>query len=897
MRIRKDEMGIWRSLQSWLSWLPWYRRQARDADLERELRDHLELEADEHRAAGLPPQQAAYAAHRALGNTLKIEEDVRATWGFQWLETLVQDVRYGLRQLRRNPGFTAVAVLTLALGIGATTAIFSVVNGVILRPLPFPNPSRLMILQESLPAIPERFDSYPNFRDWERRQRSFSGLGFYRYDRFNLSGPSGAEVVSARIVSPSFFAVLGVAPFRGREFTASDNHLGAAPTAVLSYNFWQRRYGGNPDIVGKSLVMDDRDYQVIGVLPKAFSSLETADVYVPAGIYNASWKTRRDARFGSQVVGRLKPGVSLSRAQADMTAIARWLAQQYPETDSGVGVTVQPLVDYIVTDVRAILYLLLGAVCLVLLIACINMANLLLSRGAVREKEMAIRVALGARAGRVIRQLLTEGVLLAFVGGCLGILLAFLATRGILSYVPGELPRAQDVGLDFGVLLFTVAVSVTAGLLFALAPAFRSARTNFVGSLQERAWGLTGRWHGLQNGLVVAEVGLALVLMIGAGLTLRTVLHLDGAPTGFRTSGAVVFGLSLPPAHYRAPAANRQFYRELTDRLSQLPGVKVVGTVWDMPMLSGAEFVFYRQGKTKPQLQDMPLAIPYFTSPGYLRAMGISLLRGRFFTDKDTLQSQPVVVIDSALAHEFFPGQDPIGQQIVVPIKNTEVPREIVGVVHHVKQFGPAGLKNWKVNDAFYIPIAQVPDQFYRSVKVLNLTLVVRTSVGEQSMAASVRGVVQGIESGAAVSGVYTIGDLLRLSLAAQRFTALLFGIFAALALTLAAIGTYGVISYWVARRTHEIGIRMALGAQRRDVMRLVIGQGALLVGIGILIGIGAAFGLTRLMAGLLYGVKPEDPATFIAVAVLLLLVALAACYIPARRAMKVDPVVALRYE
>jgi putative ABC transport system permease protein len=881
----------------WIRLRSLFHRRAVENELDDELRFHFDQQVEKFVESGLPLAEARRRARLTIGGHDQIKEEYRDSSGVRFLETLWQDLCYGLRMLRKSPGFTAVAVLTLALGIGATTAIFSVVNGVILRPLPFPNPSRLMILQESLPAIPEMFDSYLNFRDWERQQHSFSGLGFYRYDRFNLSWSSGAEVVSARIVSPSFFAVLGVAPFRGREFTTSDNHLGAAPTAVLGYNFWQRRYGGNPDLVGKSLVMDDRDYQVIGVLPKAFSSLEAADVYVPAGIYNASWKTRRDARFGSQVVGRLKPGVSLSRAQADMTTIARSLAQQYPETDAGVGVTVQPLVDYIVKDVRAILYLLLGAVCLVLLIACINMANLLLSRGAVREKEMAIRAALGARPGRVIRQLLTEGVLLAVLGGGLGILLAFLATRGLLAYVPGELPRAQDVGLDLGVLLFTVAVSVTAGLLFALAPAFRSAQTDFVGSLREGGRGSTGRWHGLQNSLVVAEVGLALVLMIGAGLTLRTVLHLDDAPTGFRTSGALVFGLSLPPAHYHAPAANRQFYRELTDRLSHLPGVKAVGTVWDMPMLSGAEFVFYRQGKTKPQLQDMPLAIPYFTSPGYLRAMGIGLLRGRFFTDKDTLQSQPVVVIDSALAHEFFPGQDPIGQQIVVPIKDTEVPREIVGVVHHVKQFGPAGLKNWKVNDAFYIPMAQVPDQFYRSVEVLNLTLVVRTSVSAQSMAASVRGVVQGIESGAAVSRLYTIGDLLRLSLAAQRFTALLFGIFAALALALAAIGTYGVISYWVARRTHEIGIRMALGAQRRDVMRLVIGQGALLVGIGILIGIGAALGLTRLMAGLLYGVKPTDPLTFAAVVILLLGVALAACYVPARHAMKVDPMVALRHE
>jgi predicted permease len=813
------------------------------------------------------------------------------------MKILLHDIRYGLRMLGKNPGFTAIAIITLALGIGSTTAIFSVVNGVLLRPLPYPNPSRLMILYENSPKFQEMSVSYLNFLDWQRQQRSFSNLAIYRQDSFNLSGRSGAEVVSTRMVSPGFFNILGIPPLLGREFMLQDDHFGAAPTAILDYSFWQRRYGGDPNVVGRSITMNDQKYDVIGVLPKGLWFFDRQDVYVPIGIYDRTWTKDRDERWGSRVIGRLRPGVAEGQARADMTDIARRLEREYPKADAGAGITVMPLGHYVVEDVRATLYLLLGAVCFVLLIACVNVANLLLSRSASREREMSIRAALGARRGRVIRQLLTESVLLALLGGALGILIAVWGTHGLLSYVPRELPRGENVGLDFGVLIFVVAVSVITGLLFGLAPAFRSAQTDLVGSLQEGSRGSTGRRHRLQNGLVVAEVGLALVLLIGSGLTLRTIVRLNHVNTGFDTHSALVFDVSLPPARYQPGPANRTFYKELTQRLRDLPGVRAVGTTWDLPMRDDSEYWFYVAGRPKPPQQDMPMAMLYMTSPGYLRAMGISLLRGRFFSDQDTVNSQRVLVIDGALARKFFPHQDPLGQHITIPFPGFEAAWTVVGVVHHIEHFGPAEPRNWKVNQAIYVPVEQMPDQFYKAIGVANFTLIVRTSVGPESITSSIKRVVHSIDGGVAVNDVQTLNELERTSLAAQRFTALLLGVFAALALLLAAVGIYGVISYAVTRRTHEIGIRMALGAQRRSVLMWIMRQGMTLAIGGLAAGMLVAIFATQLLASMLYGVSTTDALTFVAVSLVLVSVAFFACYIPARRATKIDPVVALRYE
>jgi len=812
------------------------------------------------------------------------------------VDTLIQDLRFGLRTLAKHPGFTIVAIITLALGIGATTAMFSVVDGVLLAPLPYPNPNRVMILFETSSSFNEMSVSYPNFLDWQRQSRSFSGLAAYRDDSFNFAAPGGAERASARMVSDNFFKVLGVFPALGRGFTPQDNRFGAAPTAILSYNFWQRQFGGKPGVLGRTITMDDQNYTVIGVLSKDFWFLDRRDVYVPIGIYHKLWSQNRQSRSNTRVVGRLKPGVTVGQAQAEMTGIAERLRQEYPKDNAGVGINVKPIGSYIVENVRGTLWLLLGAVCFVLLIACVNVANLLLSRAAVREKELAIRAALGASWRRVVRQLLTESILLGLLGGGLGILLAFTGTRLLLTSVPGELPRSQNVGLDLRVLLFVVAVSVITGVIFGLAPALRSAKPDLQDALKEGSRGSTGGRHRLQRGLVVAEVGLALVLLAGAGLALESILWLNGVNTGFNPNHVLIFDVYLPPARYSGATSTLGFYHQLLNRLRNLPGVEAAAAADDIPMTGDSEIFYYVAGRPKPEPQNMPWAMLYLTTPGYLRAMDISLLRGRFFTDQDNLSSHPVVVIDENMARSMFPHQDPIGQHIIIPFKGLEEPREIVGIARHIKHNGPAE-RNWKIQNAFYMPIAQIPDPLYRVVGTFNATLVVRTSVDPQSIVASVKRTVEAVDSGVAVSGVRTMNELERTSLAAQRFTMILMAIFAVLALALAAIGIYGVISYHVAQRTHEIGIRMALGARQRDVLFWVVRQGMTLALGGVAAGVVAALALTRLMASMLYGVKPSDPATFVAVSLILAGVALLATYIPARRATKVDPMVALRYE
>ena len=812
--------------------------------------------------------------------------------------TLLNDLRYGWRQLAKHPGFTAVAIITLALGIGATTAIFSVVNGVLLKPLPYPNPGRVMILHGVTRKFSSMSVSYPNFLDWQRMNRSFTDLAAYRWDSFNLAVPTGAEVVSARMVSAGFFHILGVPPMLGRGFSASDDHLGAARTMVLTYNFWQKHFGGKSSVIGKPVTLGGTSYEVIGVLPKSFWFLGANDVFVPIGVYDRLWTHHRDMNPGLRVVGRLKTGITQGQAQADMTAVAARLARQYPKEDAGVGIGMSTVLGQSVGDARGTLWLLLGAVCFVLLIACVNVANLLLSRGASRQREMATRAALGANARRVVRQLLTESILLGLLGGGLGVLLASLGTKLLLSYVPGDLPRSEGVGVDFRVLLFVVAVSVITGVIFGLAPALRSAKPDLQNALKEGSRGSTGGHHRLQRVLVIAEVGLALVLLIGAGLTLKSIWYLDSVNTGFNPDHALSFAVSLPPARYAGANNNRTFYKDLLVRLRALPGVAAAGATDDMPMSgSDSEIFFYVEGRPKPETQYLPDTMMYLVTPGYIRAMGISLLRGRFFTDQDDLSSQPVVVIDDVFARAMFPNQNPIGQHIIIPFPGVDAPREIVGMVHHIKHFGPAGLKGWQVQNDLYMPVVQIPDAFYKSLGVLNLTLVVRTAVDPRSMTTAVTRAVHSIDNGVAVNAVQTVDEMERASLAAQRFTMILMGIFAALALVLAAIGIYGVISYSVSRRTHEIGIRMALGAERRDVLLWVTRQGMTLALCGVGAGVIAGLALTRLMSSLLYGVRPADPATFVVVSLVLTGVALVACYVPARRATKIDPMEALRYE
>lgn len=880
-----------------------FRRTRVEQELTEELRFHLEKLIDENVVKGVSTEEAQRAALRELGHVEQIKEECRDMRRVNFVEDILRDLGFGLRQLRRNRGFTVVAVITLALGIGATTAMFSVVNGVLLKPLPYSNPNRVMLLYSATRTFSVSSVSYPDFLDWQRMNRSFTALAGCRWESFNLAVPSGAEVVSAVMVSADFFKILGIPPMLGRGFSASEDHLGAAPTAVLSYNFWQNHFGGRKSIIGEPITMGGQSYTVIGVLPKSFWFFAQAhdEVFVPIGIYKRDWTNLRRAHPGMLVVGRLKPGITESQAQADMNTVAERLAQEYPKDDAGYSISMARVSEWSVKDsTGGTLWLLLSAVCFVLLIACVNVASLLLSRAAVRQKEIAIRAAIGAGVTRVVRQLLTESVLLSLLGCGLGILFAWAGMKFLLADLPADLPRSQNIGMDPRVLLFAVGLSLITGVLFGLAPALRSARPDVQETLKEGGRGSAGGGNRLQRGLVTAEVALSLVLLIAAGLTLKSIWYLDSVNLGFNPNHLLSFEVSLPSPRYLDPNNAQSFYKELLARLRALPGVEAAGATDLMP-LSGNdhEKEFYIAGRPKPQRKTAtPDAFFYMTTPGYLHAMGISVLRGRYFTDQDTLKSQPVVVIDRAFARTYFPHQDPIGRDIILPDQGFDTPREIVGVVDHVKTFGPAGLKNWKVQSQLYFPIAQIPDQFYKSANmVLNLTLVVRTSIDPRGMIATVTGALHSIDNGVAVNAMQTVDEMERLSVASQRFTMILMALFAALALVLAAIGIYGVISYAVSQRTHEVGIRMALGAQKVDVLRLVLGQGIRLSLIGVGIGIFAAFGLTRLLSTLLYGVKATDPLTFITVALILLGVALLACYIPARRATKVDPMVALRYE
>jgi predicted permease len=893
-------MPMRRRFESWLSWFPWYRRQARDADLARELQAHLELEAEEQQAMGLSPDEAGHAAHRALGNMLRIEEDVRAAWGLRWMEILLQDLRYGLRMVAKSPGFTAIAVLTLALGIGANTAIFSVVNGVLLNPLPYPQPNQIVTLADKTSALAETSVSYPNFMDWLRLNNTFASLAAYRQTSFTLTGQGEAERVTAMQVSASFFPLLGVKPVAGRNFSAKEDELNGAPAVILSGGFWKTKFGSLPDILGKTLNLDGKDYTVVGVLPESFYfccqtiDFRLSDVYVPIGTSNAPWMRDRRIAPGIRAIGRMKQGVTLAQTRADMDGVARSLARAYPEADRGVGIAVAPLKQVMVRDIQPFLLVLLAAVGFVLLIACVNVANLLLARSTGRAREFAVRVTLGATQGRIIRQLLTESVLLAIAGGGLGLLLAAWGTNAALAVLPSALPRASDVHLDSRVLLFTLAVCILAGVLFGLAPALKTSRPDLHEALKEGGRGQSGARYRAQGIFVVVEMALAAVLLVGAGLTIRTLSHLWSVNPGFDPHHVLSFNVGFPKQV--SPAAIRATLHQFSETIASIPGVTAVSLMnGAFPMNSDLELPFWLEGHSKPSTQNsMASALLYVVSPDYLKAMKIPLLRGRFLTEQDNIHSLPVCVIDDDFARQFFGKQDPVGKRLNFGTIYKQL--QIVGVVGHVKQFGLDEGPNPAVDAQFYTTSMQLPDdtaKFFAS----STGYVVRTQGSPLAVAGSIRDAIREFNSKAVMYNAETMDQILSQSLAARRFAMVLLAVFAGLALVLSSIGIYGVISYIVSRRTHEIGIRMALGAQRTDVLKIVLGRAASLALMGVLIGLAAAEGLTRLMSKILYGVSSTDPLTFGLVAVVLMLVAIAACYVPARRAMRVDPVTALRSE
>ncbi|HEV2386543.1 MAG TPA: ABC transporter permease [Candidatus Acidoferrales bacterium] len=811
-----------------------------------------------------------------------------------------QDLRHGLRMLAKAPGFNLAAVLTLALGIGANTAIFSVVDAVVLRPLPFPRSNQLVAV-ESVDTIHGGIDSsasYPDFFDWRSQNRVFSGMTAFHDTQFTLTGVHQAEHLGGEVVSSNFFSTLGAAPALGRGFLPEEEKPGHH-RVILSHRLWQSDFGADPGIIGRSIMLNGQGYTVVGVMPAEFQfppetppvelwATISADAEAPAG--DTPMTAQRGAHWLS-VMARLSPGMPLERAQADMGRIAANLAKQYPDSNVDcAGARLEPELERLLGNVTPLLWILFAAVGCVLLIACANVANLLLARALGREKEMAIRAALGASGGRVVRQLLTESVTLSLAGGAVGLLLAAWSISGVLHLAPQDVPRMGQIRIDGAVFLFTLLVAVATGLVFGLAPALHGVKTNLVGTLKESGRGLSQgvRQNRMRSVLVVTEMALAVALLACAGLLIRSFARLERVNPGFNARNLLTFRVSLPDARY----TNEQqvaFYDTLRRRLAALPGVRAAGVLWPLPLShSHIDLTFSVVGHPTARA-DQPDADIRFAGPGTFRIMGIPLEEGREFTEQDSRNAAPVAVVNQAFVEKFFPGQDPIGQRIVPDVSDHHVdqvpPYEVIGVVGNVK--------SRNLSDAapaeFYLP--------YSQVMISGLTTEVRTAVAPQALASAVRGVVASIDPDIPVYDVETMEQYVGAAVAQPRFSMLLLSLFAGLALVLTALGLYGVISYAVAQQTHEFGVRMALGAAPGDVRRQVLMGGARLALAGIVIGLAGALGVTRLLHAMLFGVSASDPATFAAVAAALAAVALAASYLPARRATRVDPVVALRQE
>ncbi len=811
------------------------------------------------------------------------------------MDTFINDLRFALRMLAKSPGFTAISLLTLALGIGVNSSLFSIVNGVLLNPLPYPKPDQLVAVYQRAFNFEKASISYLNFLDWQAGNRTFSSMAAYRSDSFKLTSAEETSSLRGDMISASFFPTLGVVPILGRNFTPEEDRAGAPPVVLISEGFWKRKLGGAQDALQKTLTLNGAGYAIVGVVPGSYHLDRRNDVYVPIGQWSDPTFRDRKVSMGSRAIARMREGVSLAQAQADLNAIAANLAATYPESDKGVGIGAYPLKEDMVGDIEPFLLVLLAAVGFVLLIACTNVANLLLARASQRAREFAIRVALGAAGGRIIRQLLCESVLLGLTAGSLGLALAAWVTPVLLKTLPATLPRAAEIRVGGRVLLFTLGVSILAGIAFGLVPALRIRRPDLHETLKEGGRGASSGRHRAQAVLVVLETAMSLVLLIGAGLMVRTLATLWAVNPGFDPHNVLTFSVALDSQLSTNPAGGRNAMRELRRSLGAIPGIQAVSLIaGSIPMNGDSELPFWLDNEPKPAAtQDMKLSLFYCVQPDYLRAMGIPLLRGRFVNEHDDERSPLTAVIDERLAQKYFPGQDPIGRRLNIEyIGNVE----IVGIAGHVKHFGLDTDATAAVQPQMYLPLMQLPDQLMPLV-VREIGVVARTRTSPASVTDQIRSAVARMNSRQVMWGAETMDEIVRNSLASRRFSMFLLGIFAGLALVLSSIGVYGVISYLVGQRTHEIGIRIALGAQRADVLRLMLGEGLKMAGSGVLIGLAAALGITRLMSNMLFGVKANDPLTFAGVAAMLTAVALAASFIPARRATRVDPIVALRHE
>lgn len=884
-------------------WRRLFHKEQTERQLDAELAFDLEQRTGDYIKRGISANEAARRARIDFGGVEATKQQCRESRRAHVTETLAQDLRYGLRMMRRSPAFTAVVVLTLALGIGANTAMFSIVNTVLLSPLPYPHPEQLVTLHESKQNFQYGSISYPNFLDWQKENRTFSAMTVIRNSGFSLTGTGEGEQVSGLFISSSFFEMLGVAPTLGRDLRPGDDVIGAPPVVLLDAALWQRKFGAAQDVIGRAITLDARNYTVIGVMPASARigrSFGKTDVYVPIGQWTNPLLTNRRAGLGIHGIGRLKPGVSIDQAHADLDRIARNLAAAYPDDNKGIGASMIPIREQVVGKIQPFLILLLAAVGFVLLIACVNVANLLLARSTTRNSEFAIRTALGAARGRLLRQLLTESILMAAAGGALGLALGVWTVRALIHTVADILPRVSGASLDARVLIFTTVVSLLAGLLFGLAPSFKSSRASLVTRIKDGTSSSGRTRYRAQNAFVIAELCMALVLLNGAGLMIRSLVRLWQVDPGFDSHHVLTFGLSLPPALVHAqPDAVRAAFRQVKTQIAQSPEVEATCFSWGaFPMQGDDEALFWMEGQPKPSSpDDMNWTLRYVVGPDYLKAMRITLLRGRFLTMNDDERSPHVAVVDEAFAAKFFPHQDAIGKRINIDDGNGESqPTEIVGLVRHVKQWGLDTDDQQALKAQLYFPFMQLPNPAMM-LGASGTGVVVRSRGNTDVAFESVRRLLRQTSADLVAYGYSSLDQDVANTLATRRYSMALLGGFAGLALLLASVGIYGVISYVVGQRTREIGVRMALGAKQSDVLGLILGRASRLILAGLIAGTLVSLAVTQLMTTLLFGVSPTDALTFTCVALLLTIVALLACAVPARRATHVDPMIALRYE
>jgi putative ABC transport system permease protein len=859
-----------------------FRRESVLRDIEEEFRIHVEMETEANIRRGMPPDEARAAALKSFGNKGRNTERGYAIRGGGWMETLWQDLRYGLRMFLNNPGFTLIVVITLALGIGANTVIFSFFNGVLLRPLPFQQPDRLVLLDEfamnregvSLGV------SWPNYLDWRAQNRVFSDLGAYQDITFTLTGVGEAEELSGAFISYGLFEMLGAVPQLGRMFTPEEHQRGRNRVVILSHRLWQRRFGSDQKLLGKPITLVNGAWVVVGVMPPGFRFPGAVDFWTP--LAHGSMLPRSMVGLGA--IARLNSGVTIEQAQSEMTLIARRLAEQYPDSNKGLNVRVTGLRDHLVKDYRRGLWILLGAVGSVLLIACANVANLLLARATARQREMAVRAALGAGRLRIVRQVLCESLLLGMLGGVAGMTLAWLGLDLLLAALPAELPFWMKFNVDGRVLGFTIAVSLLMSLIFGAAPAWQAARTDLIGALKDGGRSVAGgNRQRLRRILVVTQVALALILLSGAGLMMRSFLHLQDVKLGFNPENVLTLRVNTPGGNYSG------FYRQLVERVNALPGVEIAGAAIPLP-LSGVDenwgnFLMV-EGQTALSFGQYPRINLGIITSQYFSTMEIPLLAGRAFTDADSSDTPPVAIVDERLAREYWPNESPLGKRIRVGLLSGDDPwRVIVGVVGII-QHERLGASTRMMA---YVPSLQKPTGYQ--------TLVVRSNLPRESLIAAVKNIVKEMDPKLPIDHIAAMHEVIAESIWRPRLYAILFAVFAFVALTLAAVGIYGVMSYTVTARTQEIGIRIALGADRRHVLKLIVGQGMVLALFGVVLGLCGALLLTRLMKTLLFGVSATDPLTLAGVSLLLSGIALLACYLPAHKAAQVDPLVALRWD